>query len=288
MLILLFFAFISGLVTILAPFIWPLLPIILSSTVTGEKRKPLGITLGIMLSFGLFTLTISYLVSLFHFDPDALRLFAVVIIGFLGLTLVIPALSRILEGYVSRFTGLLGARFSGQQAHGFHGGFVTGIALGLVWSPCAGPILATIATLAATRTVNIEIILVTIAYVTGLGIPLFLFATAGSIFFAKTKFISAYTGSIQKIFGVIMIVTALLIYTNYDKVLQAKLLDAFPSYSNFLYDLESSEEVKKQLNQIKNMKEDIEKDMPKGNTTLKNYGPAPEFAGISKWLNPET
>src|SRR3990167_2894642 len=103
--ILLVFAFVSGLITILAPCIWPLLPIILSATATGGHRKPLGITLGIIISFGIFTLTISYLVKLLSFDPNILRLFAVIIIGLLGFTLLIPKLSSILEGYVSRLSG---------------------------------------------------------------------------------------------------------------------------------------------------------------------------------------
>src|SRR3989344_5036209 len=101
MLILLFFAFASGLVTIFAPCIWPLLPIILSATVTGGHRKPLGITLGIIISFAVFTLTISYIVKIIPFDPEIFRLFAVVIITFFGLTLIIPKLSQIVEGWVS-------------------------------------------------------------------------------------------------------------------------------------------------------------------------------------------
>ena len=282
MLILLFFAFVSGFVTILAPCIWPLLPIILSSTVTGEKRKPLGITLGIMISFALFTLTISYFVKLFNFDPDFLRLFAVIVIGFLGLTLVVPMLSRILEGFVSRVSGIFGS--SNTSHHGFWGGLIVGFSLGLVWSPCAGPILATIATLAATRTVNFEIVLVTIVYVIGLGIPLFIFATLGSHLFTKTKFLSKYTGRIQQIFGIIMILTAVSIYTNYDKVIQVKLLDLVPSYSNFLYKLESADSVKKQLDKLKDMKEEAKKDMPK-KSNLTSFGNAPEFVGINHWIN---
>ena len=283
MLILLFFAFVSGFVTILAPCIWPLLPIVLSSTVTGEKRKPLGITLGIMISFALFTLTISYFVKLFNFDPNVLRLFAVIVIVFLGLTLVVPMFSRTLEGFVSRVSGIFGS--SGNSHHGFWGGLVTGFSLGLVWSPCAGPILATIATLAATRTVNFEIVWVTIAYVIGLGIPLFIFATVGSRLFTKTRFLSKYTGRIQQIFGIIMILTAVAIFTNYDKVIQVKLLDAIPSYSNFLYKLESVNSVKEQLDKLRDMKEEIKKEMPQSSSTLPNLGNAPEFTGINKWLN---
>src|SRR5215510_5711137 len=98
MMLLLVFAFVSGLVTILAPCIWPLLPIVLSASLTGGTRKPLGITLGIIASFSFFTLTISYLVKNINMNPDVPRFFAVVIIGLLGLLMAIPALSCKVEG----------------------------------------------------------------------------------------------------------------------------------------------------------------------------------------------
>ncbi|MBP9719209.1 MAG: redoxin domain-containing protein, partial [Candidatus Levybacteria bacterium] len=294
MTILLFFAFVSGLITIFAPCIWPLLPIILSSTATGGHKKPLGITLGIMISFALFTLTISYIVRIIPFDPNALRLFAVVVIGFLGITLVVPKLSQLLEGYVSRLSGMFGGANDPSRT-GFWGGLITGLALGLVWTPCAGPILATIATLAATTAVNAQVVLVTVVYVIGVGIPLFLFATLGRVLFTKSRVVSQYTGRIQQVFGVIMILTALAIYTNYDKTLQAKLLDAFPSYSNFVVGLESNDAVKNELDKLKGQKGEGAKNdavfelFPSTdeekifNTNAK----APEFTGITKWLNPE-
>ena len=300
MIVLLIFAFLSGLITILAPCIWPLLPIVLSSTTTGGKSKPLGITLGIIISFAFFTLTVSYIVKIIPFDPNLLRLFAVIVIGFLGLTLVVPKLTQIVEGWVSRFSGKFAdlTRYNSapgsakNKYQGFRGGLITGFALGLVWSPCAGPILATIATLAATQTVNAGIILVTIVYVIGVGIPLFIFATIGSRFFSQTRALSPYTGYIQKIFGVIMILTALAIFTNYDKVIQVKLLDAIPSYSNFLFKLESNQAVKKQLEVLRGKKQMPEKApmnkniiMVTPSSSLPNLGPAPEFAGIEKWLN---
>ena len=249
MIVLLLFAFISGLITIFAPCIWPLLPIILSSTSTGGNRKPLGITLGIMVSFALFTLTISSIVKIIPFDPEILRLFAVIVIGFLGLSLAIPQLSHLLEGYVSRLSG----KFGGTKSHGdgFTGGFITGLSLGLVWTPCAGPILATIATLAATQALNFQVILVTFVYVIGVGIPLFIFATVGRVLFTRSRFINQYTGRIQQVFGVIMILTAISIFTGYDRTLQAKLLDAFPGYAQFVVDLESNKDVKDQLKELK-------------------------------------
>lgn len=278
MVVLLFFAFISGLVTIAAPCIWPLLPIILSSTATSGKAKALGVVLGIMTSFSVFTLTLSYIVRIIPFDPNILRFFAVAVITFLGLTLLIPKLSQILEGYVSRVSSKVGA--PGQiQGSGFKSGFITGFSLGIVWSPCAGPILATIATLAATRAVSFQLVLVTLVYVLGVGIPLFIFALLGSVIFSRTRALSQYTGRVQQIFGVIMILTALAIFTNFDKTLQARLLDAFPSYTNFVNTLESNSAVKEQLKELKgtSQQEKVSSD------------DVPEYnlIGLTKWLNVE-
>lgn len=300
MFILLFFAFISGLVTILAPCIWPLLPIVLSASATGGRRKPLGITIGIISSFTFFTLSISYLLQIFSFDPDGLRFIAVVIIGILGLTLVVPALGHILEGWVSRISGRF-ALSSQKYGDGFIGGLVVGISLGIVWTPCAGPILATIATLAATQAVNLQVVLVTIVYGIGVGIPLFFFAAVGRRVFAQSSVLNKYTGRIQQVFGVIMVLTAVAIYTNFDKTLQTRLLDAIPAYQEFINNLESSKGIEDQLDRLK--KDDMPDVHPSGKPMsptaggVKDLGgesvqtkwtQAPEFTGISQWLNTES
>ncbi|MGH9856432.1 MAG: cytochrome c biogenesis protein DipZ, partial [Acidobacteriota bacterium] len=234
---------------------------------------------------------ISYIVTLIPFNPEVLRYFAVVVIGFLGLTLVVPPLAQRLEAAVSRLSGRFG--MVGQpQKTGFWSGLVTGFALGIVWTPCAGPILATIATLAATQAVNVQIVLVTIVYVIGVGIPLFIFATAGSALFTRSRFLSKYTGRIQQVFGVIMILTAVAIATNYDKVLQVKLLDAFPSYGNFINQLESNDAVQEELDKLKGQDSLQTQSANPNEQTNKNSdalfnadAPAPDFVGITKWLN---
>lgn len=285
MVLLLFFSFISGILTIFAPCIWPLLPVIFSYASTGSRAKSIGITLGVMSSFAVFTLSISYLVKIFNFDPDVFRLFAVLFIGFLGLTMIIPALSGVIEGLLGKISGRF-ANKSSMKQQGFLAGFVGGFSLGVVWSPCAGPILATIATLAVRTSVNLHVVLLMLSYVAGVGLPLFFFSLFASSFFAKAG-LAKYTGLTRRIFGVVMIFTALAIYTNYDKILQVKLLDLFPSISSFLYKFENSDKIRKQLNLLKNKKEEMKKEMPKINRQgpLPNLGDAPEFSGISKWLN---
>ncbi len=286
--ILILFAFISGLVTIAAPCIWPILPIVLSSAATGGHKKPLGITLGVVTSFSILTLSIAYIISIIPFDPEWLRYVSVIIIGFLGATLIIPQLGGIIEGSVSKLSSKIGPK-GNQQSSGFGSGFITGLSLGIVWTPCAGPILATIATLSATRSVNAEVVFVMIAYMIGVAIPLFIFALSGQKIFAKMCGVSAHTGTIQKVFGVIMIITAILIATGYDRRLQASLLNAIPSYSTFLTELESNDAVTKQLDRLRGSetKSDIPMPFPEAEdrSGLPKLQTAPDFVGITNWLN---
>lgn len=284
MVLLLVFAFLSGLVTILAPCIWPLLPIILSTTTSKSgHQRPLGITLGIMLSFAFFTLCISFLISAFHLDPNILRIVAVIILVILGLIMIVPAFGVFFEALVSRLSG----KFAINQTKGgneFWAGFFLGIALGIVWTPCAGPIFATVATLAATGKVSSLLVLITLVYVIGVGIPLFLFAYAGQSLIAKSRRLSEYTGRIQQGFGVIIILTALAIATNYDKVVETGLLNAFPVLSNGIQNIDNNASVIQQLQTLKNQKV-VNSPKPDVNGVLNANYPAPELTGITQWLN---
>ena len=282
MMVLLFFTFVSGLLTILAPCIWPLLPIVLSSSSTGGKSKPLGIMLGIITSFSCFILTMPYLVKSMNFNPEIPRFLAVVIIGLLGFLMAIPALSIKLEGRLSRLSSY--CRYpTNPTSTGFLGGLMTGVSLGVVWSPCAGPILATIAALAATREVSVDVVLVTLAYVIGVGIPLYLFSCAGAWLCTKSRLLARYTGRIQQTLGLVMILTALGMYTNYDTVVEATLLDTLPSYAHWQNTLEGNQLVQAQLERLtsKNV-------MPTASVALPDLGPAPDFFGITQWLNTST
>lgn len=286
MIILYLFSFLAGFVTILAPCIWPVLPIVLSSSIAGGRghQRPLGITLGVMLSFTIFTLSVSYLVRVFNLDPNVLRIIAVLIIGALGVMMIVPSLSDRFEVIVSRLANLFGQNTT-SKGSGFLPGFITGLSLGIVWSPCAGPILATIATLSATGKVTLEVVLVTVFYVIGVGIPLFAFAYGGQQFITRARGLNKYTGRIQQIFGVVMLLAAFAIYTQYDIVLQNKLLDAFPGLNSVLNGFEKNQAVTNELNLLKG-----KQSAPILDTSgLFNVNtPASEFTGVTKWLNTDT
>ena len=278
-------AFISGLFTILAPCIWPLLPIVLADvTQSNSKRRPLGITAGVAISFAFFTLAISALESSLGFSPNVLRKMAVIVLLVIGISMVVPALSRRMEASISSLSGRFGGVGKNQRSD-FSGGFVTGLALGVVWTPCSGPILASVATLAATNKVSLQVVVVTLFYVAGVSIPLFGFAVGGHKLLAKSRRLSKHTGRIQIASGVIMIITAVGIYTNYDKTIEAKLLNAIPSYSNALTKIESGSGVTKALSKLKGTKS-VPTTVSGNQSGLFNANEtAPEIRGIEKWLN---
>lgn len=282
MITLLVFSFLAGFITILAPCIWPLLPIVFSASSAGGKRKSLGITLGVMTSFTFFTLFISTIVKIFPINPNSLRLVATIIIGLLGLSMLIPPLGARFEVFINNLLGPLQSRFK-KEGTGFTAGLVTGFSLGLVWAPCAGPILATIATLSATQSVNIKVVAITLAYVFGLGIPLYIFSSFSAGLFKKMRTVNKYTGIIQQGFGFIMIITAIMIYTNYAQTIQVRVLNLFPGYSRFLGQFENNSHLQNELDKLAGRKaQTISEDSQK---LLSEGGPAPEFDGISQWLN---
>lgn len=239
MLLLISISFIAGLAAILAPCIWPLLPIVLSTATEGNKAKPTGAVLGIITSFTIFTLAISFLVSLAAFNPEILRKIASIILLALGFSLIIPPLAARLEIFIGKISAIFSAKTgSPKTTNNFLGGYLTGLILGVVWSPCAAPILAIVATISASQTISFSQVTTILAFAAGLAIPLLILAQGGATLMAKSRFLSSYTGKIQQIFGVVVVTTAVMIFFNLDRQLQASILDLFPGYLDFLGKIE--------------------------------------------------
>lgn len=89
MILLVAFSFLAGIITILSPCILPILPIVLSGSVTGGKRRPLEIIIGFILSFTFFTLFLSAIIRATGLPADLMRTAAIFIIGILGISLTV-------------------------------------------------------------------------------------------------------------------------------------------------------------------------------------------------------
>src|SRR5215210_1353746 len=148
MVLLIVFAFVAGIGTALSPCVLPVLPIALSAGATGGSRRPLGIVTGLALSFTFVAVALVYVIHALGLPNDLLRNIAIAgLIGF-GLALAVPPVGDRLEAWLSRIVRVH-PRVGGE---GFGSGFLLGLGLGVVYTPCAGPILAGVITLSASQT----------------------------------------------------------------------------------------------------------------------------------------
>lgn len=249
MLLLIAFAFIAGIVTVLSPCILPLLPIILSSSDASGKQKPLGVVIGFIASFTFFTLFLSMIVRLSGIPSESLRIFSILVLAVFGASLLVPQIQTKLEIVFGKLANLMP---SGAKRSGFWGGLMIGFSLGLLWTPCVGPILASVISLAITGAVTVQAFLLTLAYAAGTAIPMFAIMLAGSKALQKVPWLVRNTGRIQKIFGLLMILTAIGIYFNIDRRFQTYILETFPNYGIGLTQFEDNELVKNQLDLLQN------------------------------------
>ncbi len=252
------FAFLAGIVTILSPCILPILPVILATSVTDEnsKKRPYGIVVGFILSFTFFTLFLSSIVKLFGIDAETLRNFSVIVIALFGLSLIIPRFQLMMEGLFARLANFMPIS-SGKT--GFSGGVVIGLSLGLLWTPCVGPILASVISLAITGTVTSDAFFITLAYSLGTAIPMYLVITLGRNLFTRVPWLLSNTGKIQKIFGLIMILVAFAIYHGLDRNFQTYVLTQFPQYGAGLTKFEDRAFVKDGLEYMSKPKVELKK-----------------------------
>lgn len=220
------FALIAGILTIGAPCILPLLPILLGSSIGGSKTRPLFIAGGFALTFALVALTISFLTTKLELDPNVLRIVAVILLGLFGLFMVWPTPFEKLTSYLSKFSSTA-TGIAQSAGNGNFGGFVLGIILGIIWTPCAGPVLGSILTLIATQGDLAVSAILLIAYAIGASVPMLIIAYGGQVMTSKIHTITPYTTKIQQAFGVVIIILAVLIFFGYDTVIQAKLLEFY-------------------------------------------------------------
>lgn len=245
MFILAIYAFLAGLVTILSPCILPLLPLILStSVVNGGYRRPLGVIVGFVTSFTLATLFLATLVSQLGIPADGLRYGAVMVIAILGIALILPQFQALIERVTSRLSNLAP---STTGRHGLLGGLFIGASLGLLWTPCVGPILASVIALALTGQVTGDTFIITLSYSLGTALPMLAIMLSGSYALQRLPWLARRLHRIQQFFGVVMIATALAIFFGLDRQVQSYLLTKFPRYGVGLTKLEDNPRVEQAL-----------------------------------------
>jgi cytochrome c biogenesis protein CcdA/thiol-disulfide isomerase/thioredoxin len=265
--------FLGGLITGVSPCVVPVLPIIVAGGSTGTSaRRPISIIAGLVVSFSFFTLIGGEILSLLHLPQDLLRDIGLGALFLVAAGLLIPQLGELLEKPFAR----LGAKRQSES----RSGFILGISLGLVFVPCAGPVLAAISAVAATHKVGFTAVLVTLSYSLGAAIPLLGFALLAQRTTSGFKSWRAHAPLIRKIAGGVLAVTALAIALN----LTRGLADV-PGYTTALQThIEGNASVTSGLRSLTGQTGKGFTSAPVSGS-LPNLGAAPNFTGITQWLN---
>jgi cytochrome c-type biogenesis protein len=220
-------ALLAGVVTIAAPCTLPMLPILLGASVgqTG-KLRPALIALGFVISFSAAALLLSAITRVFDFDPNVLRSAAAILLLGFGLLMIWPAP---FEWLSIRINGIAGSAAS-RQGHmeGNIGGFVLGTTLGLVWTPCAGPVLGSILTVVATSKDAGWASTLLVVYAIGAAIPMLAIAYGGQAVTSRVRSIARISPKLQQGFGVVVIAFAVASYFQYDTLIVAWLTAFYP------------------------------------------------------------
>jgi cytochrome c biogenesis protein CcdA/thiol-disulfide isomerase/thioredoxin len=266
MLVLLGVAFVAGIVTAISPCVLPVLPILFAGSASGGPRRPYAIVAGLVLSFAAFTLAATALLSALGLPDDLLRNLALAVVGLVALSLLWPRLGELL----ARPFAALARRRPGDVG----GGFLLGVSLGLLFTPCAGPVIAAVAVLAATERFSLESVLVTLVYALGAGIVLLAVAVAArrglSLRWART-----HAPVVRRALGATILAAVAVMALGLDRDLQTRV----PDYTRALQGLEESAAAQSELGELVGQESRIEEER------LEDYGPAPDFRDVSLWLN---
>ena len=238
--LLLLVAFLGGVLTVLSPCVLPVLPVLLSGTVGGRGR-PLGIIAGFIGSFVLLTLFLASVVSALNLSPDLIRWVATFLLLGFGLTLAVPALQHRFELARSRS---LPQRRPGDR-DGFLGGVLVGVTLGVVWTPCVGPILASVTTLALSGQVTGFAFAATLAYALGVAVPMLGVMLGGRRLLHRPALLGRL-GQLQQVFGAVLVVFAVGMVFGVDRQVQTLLVERLPALQQLTF-LEESDAVQQQL-----------------------------------------
>ena len=268
MLLLLGVAFVAGVVTAISPCVLPVLPIVLAGGATGGGRRPYAIVAGLVASFTVFTLAAAALLSALGLPDDLLRTIAIGVVVVVGLSLVWPLLGDVL----GRPFHALARRRPGDAG----GGFLLGVSLGLLFTPCAGPVIGAVATVAATQSVTVEAVLITLAYGLGAGVVLLGVAIAARRGMSLRS-ARAHAPLVRRALGVAILGVAVLMVLGVDKKLQTRV----PEYTRALQGLEGSAAAQSELERLGGGAGRA------GEGRVGAVGRAPEVDQIDRWLNSE-
>ena len=200
--------FLEGLALIISPCILPILPILLAGSLTGSKKRPFGIITGFVFIFALVTYFSRKLIQLSGIDLNLIRHVSFIILLALGIVMLSSYLTDKFNRFTQRIVNL-GSGFS--TFNNPEGGFISGIIFGgliaIIWTPCAGPILAAVIVQTVIQHTTFLSFMILIAFSLGASIPMLVIALFGRTIMSKFNYFKTNSIFFRKTLGLIIIIS---------------------------------------------------------------------------------
>jgi cytochrome c biogenesis protein CcdA/thiol-disulfide isomerase/thioredoxin len=283
----------GGLITGISPCILPVLPVIFltggaqsarfasdaeaDGPAPASRRRPYLVIAGLITSFTLVTLLGSLLLGALGLPQDVLRWAGIAVLVLIGIGLLVPRFERLLE---RPFQTL--ARRSEVQNRG--SGYGVGLALGTVFVPCAGPVLAAIIVAGSTGRIGVDTVLLTASFALGVALPLLFFALAGRGLVERIRAFRTRERGLRIAAGIAMLALAVGLVFNVPQLLQRLLPDYTAGVQRQLTDNPDARRALDLGGLVTDENRRLD-DCTNGATELESCGTAPRIRGIEAWLN---
>jgi cytochrome c biogenesis protein CcdA/thiol-disulfide isomerase/thioredoxin len=269
--------FVAGLVTGVSPCILPVMPVIFVSWTSGptneahsarlRRRRAVAVVAGLVIGFTAITLGGEALLSALALPQDLIEHVGLGLLALIGLGLVFPPLERLIERPYRRLTV--------KPPSGRMPGFVLGLVLGAVFFPCAGPVLTAITTAGERMHVGFPVVVLSLFFSAGAALPLMALALAGDAVVERNRRLKAGAARLRPLAGVVLILMSSAIFFNWFSGLQRDI----PGYVSAIGGSCSDEITENGL------AGSGAASCPVSFPGLHDYGAAPNFQGITAWLN---
>ena len=275
--LLVLFAVLAGAGTALSPCVLPVLPAVLSASATGGRRRPVGVVVGLAITFTVTIVGIATVTDSVGLGTGITRDLAIAALLLFGVVTLVPAIGDRVAAWLSPL-----ARYGPKRlGDGFGSGLVAGAALGFVYAPCAGPILAAVIAVGAASGRSV---IVGAAFALGSSAVLLALALGGRALFDRVR--GARGARLHQALGAVMIATAVAMAFQLDVRFQSAIADSLPAaVVNPTRALETSGAVRDGLSNLRPRSRFTEAAAAAHGSGLPVLGRAPEFKGTQRWFN---
>ncbi len=278
-------AFIGGILTIVSPCILPVLPLVFSRADRPFRKSGLPLLAGMALTFSVVALVATFAGSWVVRANSVGRLAAIVIFAVLGLALLFPGLGEFLSRPFVRLGGLVGN--PGEAPVGIGRSLLLGVSTGLLWTPCAGPILGLILTGAAINGASTHSAFLLLAFALGAASSLALALLAGNKVFAMMKRSLGAEEWIRRGLGAAVLIGVAAIASGSETGILARLsLASTSGIEQGLIDrMRPVVHAQETDAQPAAMTANVKAETDVASVALANEGPMPSLDGAVSWLN---